>query len=274
MISRKSPHADSADRPWLHGVPTILQQPVVVLDRDHRILAANQLFYHLIDIPRSAAVGRRLNEVTDRLLNATDLDNFLDSIEPAPLNPNTYRLEANRGAPGRRTFVLSALRIPDELSGGAAIVAIEETTPPSTIHQHTATAAAHMDGWEQALPLIAATSHDLRQPLQTLSLLQGVLAAKEKDPELRNLVERLEEAIEALTGMLNALLSANQLKAGLIMPAIATFPIGLVINRLRTEFAYHASAKGLKWRVVPSSVAVRTDPQLLGQVLRALLLKP
>ena len=108
--------------------------------------------------------------------------------------------------------------------------------------------------------------------MQTLSLLQGILAAREKDPEQHKLISRIEEAIGALSGMLNALATMNQFNAGPISPDIITFPIGLVVNRLRTELAYHADARGLAWRVVSSNVAIRSDPQLLGQVLRALLM--
>src|SRR6185312_6615807 len=100
----------------------------------------------------------------------------------------------------------------------------------------------------------------------------GLMAVKEKDPDLYRLVAQLEEAIEAVTGMLNAAASVEQLNAGSISPEILTFPIGLVINRLRAELAYHAEARGLEWRVVRCGVAVRSDSRLLGQVIRALLL--
>ena len=44
-----------------------------------------------------------------------------------------------------------------------------------------------------------------------------------------------------------------------------------MLERLKTEFAYHAAAKGLGWRVVTSRVMLRSDPRLLEQMLRNLL---
>ena len=44
-----------------------------------------------------------------------------------------------------------------------------------------------------------------------------------------------------------------------------------MLDRLKTEFAYHATAKNLGWRVVSSRLKVRSDPRLLEQTLRNLL---
>ncbi|MGZ6014136.1 MAG: chemotaxis protein CheB [Phenylobacterium sp.] len=118
---------------------------------------------------------------------------------------------------------------------------------------------------------LAAASHDLRQPLQTLSLLQGLLAKRVKDVDALNLIARSDEALMAMSGMLNTLLDINQLEAGVIRPEITDFPIGDLLERLRIEFGYHAKAKGLDWRVAPCRLVVRTDPRLLDQMVRNLL---
>ena len=107
---------------------------------------------------------------------------------------------------------------------------------------------------------LAAASHDLRQPLQTLSLLQGVLAKRLTDENGIKLIARLEETIGAMSGMLNTLLDINQLEAGIVRPEIVEFRVDELLERLKTEFAYHAAAKGLSWRVVTSRVMLRSDP--------------
>src|SRR6185503_14374599 len=45
---------------------------------------------------------------------------------------------------------------------------------------------------------LAAASHDLRQPLQTLTFLQGILAKKITDRTVLGLVERLGETVSAM----------------------------------------------------------------------------
>ena len=118
---------------------------------------------------------------------------------------------------------------------------------------------------------LAAASHDLRQPLQTVSLLQGLLARKLKDREELELVALSEEALTAMSGMLNSLLDINQLEAGVVRPEVVDFPIKDLLERLRTEFTYHAHTHGLDWRVVSCGLIVRSDPRLLEQMIRNLL---
>src|SRR5206468_2915713 len=118
---------------------------------------------------------------------------------------------------------------------------------------------------------LAAASHDLRQPLQTLSLLRGILGKRIKDPSGSRLVAKIEETLSAMSGMLNTLLDINQLEAGIVRPEIVEFPIGTLLDRLKAEFAYHVTTKRLGWRVVASSLYVRSDPHLLEQMLRNLL---
>jgi len=118
---------------------------------------------------------------------------------------------------------------------------------------------------------LAAASHDLRQPLQTLALLQGLLAKTVEGERLEKLVTRLDEALKAMSGMLNTLLDINQIEAGTVKAELVNFSIADLLNRLRNEFSYHAQAQGLSLSVVSSDVVIRSDPQLLEQILRNLL---
>ena len=70
---------------------------------------------------------------------------------------------------------------------------------------------------------LAAASHDLRQPLQTLSLLQGLLDRAVSGDKERKYVARIGETLTAMTGMLNALLDINQIEAGAVRGEMAPF---------------------------------------------------
>jgi two-component system CheB/CheR fusion protein len=118
---------------------------------------------------------------------------------------------------------------------------------------------------------LAAASHDLRQPLQTLTLLQGLLAKTIEGEGARKLIARLDEALGAMSGMLNTLLDINQIEAGAVRADIVSFPIDDLLDRLRNEFAYHAQAQGLSLRVVRCGLSIRSDPRLLEQIIRNLL---
>ncbi|BDV40440.1 protein-glutamate methylesterase [Methylocystis bryophila] len=118
---------------------------------------------------------------------------------------------------------------------------------------------------------LAAASHDLRQPLQTIRLLQGLLANTSGNPDSQTLLKRLDATVGVMSGMLNTLLDINQLEAGVIQADIESFPLNELFEHLDADFGYHMRAQGLEWRVVSSTCVVRSDPRLLEQILRNLL---
>jgi two-component system, chemotaxis family, CheB/CheR fusion protein len=118
---------------------------------------------------------------------------------------------------------------------------------------------------------LAAASHDLRQPLQTLALLQGLLAKIVTEEKPRELVARIDETLTAMSGMLNTLLDINQIEAGVVRAEAAPFVIDTLLARLHDEFSYVTHAQGLELRVVGCRELVLSDARLLEQMLRNLL---
>jgi len=70
---------------------------------------------------------------------------------------------------------------------------------------------------------LAAASHDLRQPLQTISLIQGILEKRIHDETTLKLVRRLDETVGTMSSMLDKLLDINQLEAGIVRRRSSTF---------------------------------------------------
>ena len=118
---------------------------------------------------------------------------------------------------------------------------------------------------------LAAASHDLRQPLQTLALIQGLLARKVEGEKAKMLVARLDETLGTMSGMLNTLLDINKIEAGTVRADMSSFPVGELLARLKGEFAFQAKAQKLDLRMVACSLTVHTDAGLLEQMIRNLL---
>ena len=118
---------------------------------------------------------------------------------------------------------------------------------------------------------LAAASHDLRQPLQSLTLLNELLIQAVEGEKPKKLLARFERTLGTISGMLNALLDINQIEAGIVQPRPVAFPLSEMFDRLRDEFGYIARSRDLSLRVVPTSALVRSDPRLLEQIIRNLL---
>ncbi len=118
---------------------------------------------------------------------------------------------------------------------------------------------------------LAAASHDLRQPLQTIWNIHSMLARALQGSELTPHVELLGEAVRGMDQMLSALVDINRLEKGAIQPVIRDFSLEEILPRLRSEFSYAAASKSLDLEVEASSEFVRSDPMLLPVILRNLV---
>jgi two-component system CheB/CheR fusion protein len=118
---------------------------------------------------------------------------------------------------------------------------------------------------------LAAASHDLRQPLQTLALLQGQLAKHVEGARGQELVGRFDESVSTMSGLLNALLDINQIEAGTIRADIGNFPVNTLLGPLRDEFNDFARMQGIALHVVDCNLFIASDRRLLEQMVRNLL---
>jgi CheY-like chemotaxis protein/nitrogen-specific signal transduction histidine kinase len=119
---------------------------------------------------------------------------------------------------------------------------------------------------------LAAASHDLRQPLQTLSLLNAALArTAEPDSKAAGIAAGAAQALSSMSELLNALLDISKLEAGAVKPDIEDCSVRLIFERLRAQFAAQAEAKGLELIVDECDDIVRTDAILLEQIVQNLL---
>ena len=114
---------------------------------------------------------------------------------------------------------------------------------------------------------LAVASHDLRQPLHALNLFAAQLRDQTDPADRARLVARIDAAIDSMNELFNALLDISKLDAGVLAPDIAEFPVAHLLGRIETTFAAAAREKGLRLRVLPSRVWVRTDAILLERIL-------
>ncbi len=115
---------------------------------------------------------------------------------------------------------------------------------------------------------IASASHDLRQPLQAMSILIHLLDERRLDDHNREIITRLREAVGNLGDMVGALLDLTKLDAGLVVPDIAPVSLERVMRVIKEEFGPIAESKGLHLEVETSQVWVRSDRHLLTRIVR------
>ena len=116
---------------------------------------------------------------------------------------------------------------------------------------------------------LAAASHDLRQPVQALALLNGALRRTVKDELSLEMVESQQNSLDAMTNLLNSLLDISRLDAGKVEPEFEEFRIQRLVDRLFAEFSRQASHKELRFEAdTCEQIIIRSDPNLLSEIIQ------
>ncbi|HYL00978.1 MAG TPA: ATP-binding protein [Steroidobacteraceae bacterium] len=118
---------------------------------------------------------------------------------------------------------------------------------------------------------LATASHDLRQPLQTLALLNGALRRMVKDAEAAEVLAQQDQAVGTMSRLLNALLDISKLESGAVKPELRDFRVASVLEAISRDFRALAQSKGLELVVEPSEESLNSDPALVEQIVKNLV---
>ena len=134
------------------------------------------------------------------------------------------------------------------------------------------------DAWKSAelanrakSSFLAAASHDLRQPLQTLKFLQAALESHHPSGEARNLVVGIGQSLDTMTSILSSLLDVNRLESGNLRPSVSEFSLDEIFESLAGDFVAPVQEAGLRLCIVRSELIIRSDRRMLAEMIRNLL---
>lgn len=118
---------------------------------------------------------------------------------------------------------------------------------------------------------LATASHDLRQPLQSLNLLNSALCKSVEDPKTQQMLHMQRESLAGMRSLLNSLLDISRLDAGGVVAKFGPVALQPVFARMQADFEQQAVRKGLKLNIQPTEHNVHADPDLLAQMLMNLV---
>ena len=118
---------------------------------------------------------------------------------------------------------------------------------------------------------LAAASHDLRQPLQTLRFLKAALELHHPSGEARSLVTGIGQSLDTMTSILSSLLDVNRLETGNLRPTVSEFSLNEIFEPLAGDFVAPVQERGLRLCIVRSELIIRSDRRMLAEMIRNLL---
>lgn len=120
---------------------------------------------------------------------------------------------------------------------------------------------------------LAAASHDLRQPIQSLRFYLDALNMDLTTENQRTIAAQMSMILDNTLHLLDTLLDLSALETGKIQPAVRPCKLQDLIDPIVDEFRLVARQKGLQLRVRPCAAeVVPTDPVLFSRMLRNLVI--
>lgn len=272
-------------------------QGITVLDRDLRLLAWNQAFIQLYDLPPSLVrFGTGLDEVVrfnaargaygdgakDELM-AARLESFVNDREPVRLKlyPSKKVIEVRTNPLPDGGFVTTYTDITETVAGeeeleraneGLERRVAERTEELLHVNAELQRAKAEAEAANASKTrFLAAASHDILQPLNAARLYATSLVERDRTAGQPDLAENIDASLDAVEEILTALLEISRLDGGALKPELSSFRLDELMRQLQREFEPSAQEKGLKLVFMPTSLTLRSDRRLLRRLLQNLI---
>lgn len=118
---------------------------------------------------------------------------------------------------------------------------------------------------------LAASSHDLRQPLQAISLFFSLIKQHLNGTEIQQTARQMETSIENMSELLNSLLDVSRLDANSITPHPQHLMLRELLRKTISESQLLCQQKDLQLQVKLDDQAIYADPVLFNRVISNLI---
>jgi PAS domain S-box-containing protein len=272
LMSSHTLRADESDaffRTLLDSAPDAM----IIVDEDGKIVLVNGQTERMFGYDRAELLDQRIEFLLPerlRYLHVSHREGFVG-------DPSIRPMGAGRDLVGKRQdgseFPVEISLSPVPIASGTFVSSvIRDVTERKQMEAEIIAAQEAAERANKAnSAFLAAASHDLRQPVQALSLLNGALRRTVKDDRALEMIEHQENSLTAMTNLLNSLLDISRLDAGAITPEFEEFPMQRLIDRLSAEFSRQAQHKGLGFASESCDAVVRSDPNLLSEIIQNLV---
>lgn len=268
-----------------------IDQGVCIFDAEGRLAGWNQRLGTLLAIPMPRL---RLGSSFATLLGRfTEEARFAEGMTPAGLaawvaaparrQPLTFAVSRAEGGTVLDVFaqempdggfVMSFTDVTAERAAIAALSRANETLEARVTERtlELQDALAHAERANAARSrFVAAASHDLLQPLSAAKLYIASATGDGVDPATRTVLDKAQNALDSVEGILGALLDISKLESGKAAVSVGPVRLDALLRQLAEEFAAIAAQKGLRLSVRPCAALVQTDPAYLRRILQNLI---
>lgn len=263
--------ADDTSEAYFRNVLESAPDAMIIIDHFGKITVVNEQTEKMFGYTRRQLLGQEVEMLLPEELRDRHISHRAGFAANPQLRPMGRELELfGRRADGSLFPVEISLSPFTSASGAFISSVIRDVTSRKEMEQDLITARQDAERANKAnTAFLTAASHDLRQPVQALALLNGALRRTVSDTLALEMIESQQNSLDAMTNLLNSLLDISRLDAGKVEPELEDFRVQRLVDRLFSESSRQARQKGLSFEVdTCEQVVIRSDPNLLGEIIQ------
>jgi Na+/proline symporter/signal transduction histidine kinase len=270
-----------------------MDQGITVFDRDFRLTCWNRQYRTLFDLPDELGqVGLSASQMLQHLAERGDIEANFEGVALNRLATFGQPWQIGLATSGRIIEIRS-----NPMPDGGVVATYADITAAvhaddalkranETLEQGVRTRTAELTrlneelGQAQMLAeeanlgktrFLAAVGHDILQPLNAARLYCASLIERTGKGPISDSVSNIESSLESVETILGAVLDISRLDAGAMTPTETAFGLDGFLRQIANDFRPMAAEKGLQLVIVGSSLAVRTDRNLLRRLIGNLI---
>ncbi|MGB5352579.1 MAG: PAS domain S-box protein [Woeseia sp.] len=246
---------------------------MIIVDQNGRIAIANDQSERMFGYPREQLLGEPIEMLLPERVRDQHVTHRRGFVADPKLRPMGIGMQLYARRADGSEFPVEISLSPVRSAGGTFVSSvIRDVTERKVMESELIEARQVAERAHKAnTAFLAAASHDLRQPVQALSLLNGALRRTVKGELAQEMIQSQQHSLDAMTNLLNSLLDISRLDAGAVKPEFEDLPVKRLIDRLSAEFSRQAKQKNLKFMAQPNGTVIRSDPNLLSEIIQNLV---
>lgn len=264
---------DDSSEAYFRNILESAPDAIVIIDDRGKISVVNEQTERMFGYARDQMLGKDIEMLLPEELHESHVGHRTTYSRDPKLRPMGIGLDLSARREDGSTFPVEVSLSPVmSATGNYVSSVIRDVTARKQLENDLIAAREEAERANKAnSAFLAAASHDLRQPVQALSLLTGALRRTAKDAAVLEMVESQQHSLDAMTNLLNSLLDISRLDAGAVHPEFEDFRFQRLIDRLSAEFARQAGQKDLVFNSCRCGTVVRSDPNLLAEIIQNLV---
>lgn len=251
----------------LDAIFDTLREPLLVLDADVRILAANRAFYRVFGTKREETLGVRLYDLGNGQWNIPRMRELLGEILPRNAYLDDFKVDHVFQHIGRRVMLVNARKIYRPGNHAETILlSIEDVTERMAAEDALRQKNAEMEQF------IYTVSHDLKSPLVTVTGFVGMLESHllaGREDKIPHTLDRIRRAARRMSMLIDELLRLSRI--GRVQDDPVEVDVAAMVLDLGKSLHERLEASGCRLVQQPDLPPVLSDPERLTEVFENLL---